>query len=81
MNIKKFIKEVRENLQLDNFKKKDKKRSLKKLLEKLEARKKSLKSISRKKLDLKEKKSLHEDEEILSLQIKKAKKILKELEE
>ncbi len=80
MSIKKFIKQVKKILLLDNFEQKGKKKSLKILLEKLEARKKILRAIPRKKLDIKEKKALKEEEEILSLQIKKGKKILKELQ-
>jgi hypothetical protein len=49
-------------------------------LEKLEARKKVLRAIPRKELDIKEKKSLKEEEEIISLQIKKGKEILDSLD-
>jgi hypothetical protein len=80
MSIKKFIKQVRKILQLDNFESRGKKKSLKVLLEKLEARKKVLRAIPRKELDIKEKKSLKEEEEIISLQIKKGKEILDSLD-
>jgi len=80
MSIKKFIKQVRKILQLDNFESRGKKKSLKVLLEKLEARKKVLRAIPRKELDIKERKALKEEEEIISLQIKKGKEILDSLD-
>ncbi len=80
MSIKKFIKQVKRILLLNNFEQKGKKKSLKILLEKLEARKRVLRKIPRKALTIKERKALKEEEEILSLQIKKGKKILKELQ-
>jgi len=80
MSIKKFIKQVRKILQLDNFESRGKKKSLKVLLEKLEARKKALRAMPRKELDIKERKALKEEEEIISLQIKKGKEILENID-
>ena len=76
MSIKKFIKNVTKMLGLDDIEGKSKKKSLKKLLDKLEARQKSIKNTPKKKLSIKEKKALSEERKIINLQIKKAKKIL-----
>ena len=79
MGIKKFIESVQRSLNLDTFEKKGKKKSLKRLLDKLKARKEILHKVPKKKLDKKEKKAYKEELAILSLQIKKAEKILEEL--
>jgi len=76
MNIKKFIAEAKEYLGLDDFKKSGKKKSIKRLLEKLKARKEILDKMPKKKLEKKEKKELKEELAIITLQIKKGGKIL-----
>ena len=79
MGIKKFIESVKESLGLDEFEKLGKKKSIKRLLEKLRSRKDILNKVPKKKLDKKEKKELKEELAIISLQIKKGEIILDEL--
>ena len=79
MGIKKFIESVKESLGLDEFEKAGKKKSIKRLLEKLRSRKEILDKVPKKKLDKKEKKELKEELAIITLQIKKGEKILDEL--
>jgi len=79
MSIKKFIESVKESLNLDEFEKTGKKKSIKRLLEKLKTRKEILDKVPKKKLDKKELKELKEELDIISLQIKKGEKILDEL--
>ena len=79
MGIKKFINSVKESLGLDEFEKTGKKKSIKRLLEKLRSRKEILDKVPKKKLDKKEKKELKEELAIVTLQIKKGEKILNEL--
>ena len=79
MNITKFITGVIESLGLDEFKKAGKKKSVKNLLKKLHARKEKIGKSLEKKLAKKEKKELTEELDIISLQIKKGKKILDKL--
>jgi len=79
MSIKKFIASVIESLKLDGFEKSGKKKSIKRLLEKLELRKEILNNTYKKKLNKKEKKELKEELAIITLQIKKGNKILDEL--
>ncbi|MEA3433782.1 MAG: hypothetical protein U9R13_04320 [Campylobacterota bacterium] len=79
MGIKKFIEDVKASLNLNEFEKKGKKKSIKRLLEKLRARKEILDKVPKKKLDKKEKKELEEELAIITLQIKKGEKILDEL--
>ncbi len=79
MGIKKFIESVKESLGLDEFEKLGKKKSIKRLLEKLRSRKDILNKVPKKKLDKKEKKELKEELAIISLQIKKGEMILDEL--
>ncbi len=79
MGIKKFINSVKESLGLDEFEKAGKKKSIKRLLEKLRARKEILNKVPKKKLNKKELKELKEELEIIILQIKKGEKILNEL--
>jgi len=76
MSIKKFIASVIASLKLDGFKKVGKKKSIKRLLAKLESRKKTLLQTPKKKLEKKEKKALKEELAIISLQITKGEKIL-----
>jgi len=80
MNIKKFIESVKESLNWDEFEKTGKKKSIKRLLEKLKTRKEILGKVPKKKLDKKELTELKEELEIISLQIKKGEKILDKLD-
>ena len=79
MNIKKFIKSVKSTLGLKGFNQEGKKKSLKELLKKLNKRKKSITSFLKRSLDKKKEKELKEELDIISLQIKKGKKILYKL--
>ena len=79
MGVKKFIESVKESLGLDEFEKLGKKKSIKRLLEKLRSRKEILDKVPKKKLSKKEKAELKEELAIISLQIKKGEKILDEL--
>ena len=79
MSIKKFIASVIESLKLDGFEKAGKKKSIKRLLEKLRSRKKILLQTPKKKLGKKELEELKEELAIITLQIKKGEKILNEL--
>jgi len=79
MGIKKFIESVKESLNLNEFEKTGKNKSVKRLLEKLRSRKEILNKVPKKKLDKKEKKELKEELAIITLQIKKGEKILDEL--
>ena len=76
MGIKKFINGVKESLGLDEFENTGKKKSIKRLLEKLKAGKEILNKVPKKKLSKKEKKELKEELAIITLQIKKGEKIL-----
>ena len=79
MSVKKFIADVKEYLGLDDFKKSGKKKSIKRLLEKLKSRKEILDKVPKKKLNKPEKQDLKEELAIITLQIKKGEKILDEL--
>ncbi len=79
MGIKKFIKKVKATLGLDGYKVEGKKKALKDLLKKLNKRKKSINNALKSSLDKEEKRGLEEELKIVSLQIKKGKKILHEL--
>ncbi len=79
MSVKKFITDVKNYLGLDDFKKSGKKKSIKRLLEKLRSRKEILDKTPRKNLNKKELKALKEEQAIITLQIKKGEKILDEL--
>jgi cobalamin biosynthesis Co2+ chelatase CbiK len=79
MGIKKFLNSVKESLGLNKFEKTGKKKSIKRILEKLRARKEILNKVPKKKLNKKEKKELKEELVIISLHIKKGEKILDEL--
>lgn len=80
MSIQKFIESVKKSLNLDKFEQTGKKKAIKRLLKKLEERKEILSKVPKKKLDKKERRELKEELEIISLQIKKGKKILKTLD-
>jgi DNA-binding transcriptional regulator GbsR (MarR family) len=81
MGINKFINRVKELLELDEFEKAGKKKSVKRLLEKLRARERELNEALSKKHRKKEAKELKEELSIVTVQIKKGEKILKELNE
>jgi hypothetical protein len=79
MGIKKFIKKVKQTLGLISYEVEGTKKSLKDLLKKLNNRKKNINKSLKSSLGKKEKKALEEELEIVSLQIKKGKKILHDL--
>ncbi len=79
MGVKKFIKKVKHTLGLNDYEREGKKKSLKDLLKRLRERKSDIKESLKTSLGKKEKKELLEELEIVSLQIKKGKKILHEL--
>jgi hypothetical protein len=79
MGIKKFIKNVKHTLGLNNYGIEGKKKSLKDLLKKLNNRKKNIKKSLDADIKKKEKKELEEELLIISSQIKKGKKILHDL--
>lgn len=79
MGIKKFIKKAKHMLGLNDYGIEGKKKALKDLLKKLRERKKSITKSLEASLGKKEKKDLEEELKIVSLQIKKGKKILHEL--
>ena len=79
MNIKKFIASVIASLNLDGLEKTGKKKSIKRLLEKLEARKEILTHTEKKNLSKQEKKELKEELKIITLQIKKGNALLNDL--
>ena len=79
MGIKKFIKSVKKSLNLDKFEKDGKKKSIKRLLEKLKSRKEILTKSIKGKQGKKEEEELREELAIITLQIKKGEKILDEL--
>lgn len=76
MGIKKFIKQVKHTLGLNGYEVEGKKKSLKDLLKKLNERKRNISKSLKNTPGKKEKKELKEELEIVSLQIKKGKKIL-----
>jgi hypothetical protein len=79
MGLKKFMKSVQSTLGLKNLKEESKKKSLKVLLKKLNSRKKSITALLKTPRDKKEENELKEELEIITLQIKKGKKILYKL--
>lgn len=79
MGIKKFIKKVKHTLGLNDYAIEGKKKSLKDLLKRLRERKSNINKSLEASLEKKERKELKEELEIVSLQIKKGKKILHEL--
>ncbi len=80
MGFKKFIKNVKEYLNLDDFNTGKKKKSIKKLLGKLDKRKAEIKELLEKDLNSREKEEALEELEIIRYQIKKGKKLLERLE-
>ncbi len=80
MGFKKFIKSVKEFLNIDEFDTHKKKKAVKKLLNKLEKRKTEVKKLLDKDLNSKEREEALEEFEILKYQIKKGKKLLDKLE-
>ena len=79
MGIKKFIKKVKHMLGLNDYEIEGKKKSLKDLLKRLRERKRDINESLEASLVKKERKELKEELEIVSLQIKKGKKILHDL--
>ncbi len=79
MSFKKFVKSVKNSLGLGNYKIEGKKKAIKDLLKKLNKRKSAIKKLLKESSEKKEKKSLHEELEIVSLEIKKGKEILYKL--
>ncbi len=79
MSITKFIESVKASLGLNEFEMSGKKKSVKNLLKKLHVKKEKIEKSLEKKLDKKNKKELKEELDIISLQIKKGKKILDKL--
>jgi len=73
---KKFIKNVKSFLELKDFTKENKKKSLKNLLRKLNRKKISVTKSLEVSLSKKEKKEFQEDLDIISLQMKKGEKLL-----
>ena len=79
MKFIRFIDSVKSFLGLKDFEKSTKEKSIKKLLEKLKAKKKIVTDSLKINQDEKEKALLQEELEIISKQIKKGKKLLKML--
>jgi predicted nucleic acid-binding Zn-ribbon protein len=79
MGFKKFISNVKEILELDEFENEGKKKSVKRLLKKLRVRKEDLEKSAKKESDKKKQKALKEELRIITLQIKKGEKILEAL--
>ncbi len=79
MGIKKFISGVEESLGLDESNKSSKRKSIKRLLKKLQEKKDKLTESLGKNLDSKDLKEKKEELKIISIHIKKGEKILKEL--
>jgi pimeloyl-CoA synthetase len=80
MGMKKFFKQVKHLLGLEDFiESEKKKKSIKELLSKLHARKREIKELLKSKLSKKERHELKDELEIISFHIKNGKKILAEL--
>ncbi len=80
MGIKKFIKNAKNFLELDDFSESKKKKAIKKLLEKLTERQKTTKKQIDGSLSKKEKRKAKEELDIIKYQIKKGKKLLSKME-
>jgi len=79
MGIKKFIKELKEYFYIEDPLKKSKKKSLNELLDSLASRRDKLEKKLSKNLSKKKRNEIEEENEIITLQIKKGYKILKKL--
>jgi len=79
MGPNKFIQNVKEYLNLEDFEKKTKKKAVKSLLKKLRTKRKKIKNELKETKEKLKKKELNEELDIIALQIKKGKKILKDL--
>jgi len=79
MGFKKFIESVRESLGIDELEKASKKKSIKKLLKKLNAKKLDMTEELKTTADKKHKKVLEEELQIIACHIKNGNKILKKL--
>ncbi len=80
MGIERFIKNVVDMLELDDFSEQKKKKAIKKLLKKLERRKAKVKNHLEKHLNDREKKETKEELQLIRYNIKKGKKLLEKLE-
>lgn len=77
MGIKKFFKQVKHALGLEDFiEDEKKKKSIKELLSKLHVRKREIKELLKNKLSKKDRKELKEELEIILFHIKNGKKLL-----
>ena len=81
MGIKKFIENVKEFLELDEFQQSGKKKSIKNLLKKLNLKKDDLQVSLKTELENKERTQLEEELAITSIHIKKGEAILNKLKE
>ncbi|PIF04152.1 MAG: hypothetical protein CSA86_03390 [Arcobacter sp.] len=80
MGMKKFVESVKELLDIDDVKKKNKKRAIRNLLKKLIIRKEDIRlKLENKKISKKEKKFLLEELDIIDVHIEKGEKIIKKL--
>ncbi len=79
MGIKKFIKDVQEFLDLDDFSETKKKKALKKLLKKLDKRKNEVKNRLTTELTDSLREETQEELKLIKYQIKKGKKLLDKL--
>ena len=79
MGVKRFIEKVIKTLRLSDFKIRGKKKSIKNLLKKLKKRRVKIYKSLESGLSKNEKTELQEELDIISLQIKKGKKILNKL--
>ncbi len=79
MGIKKFIQDVQEFLDVDDFSELKKKKALKKLLKKLDKRKSEVKNLLTTELTDAEREETQEELELIKYQIKKGKKLLDKL--
>ena len=81
MGVKKFIRNVLKSLNMDGFELKNKKKSLKTLLEKLKKKKVKILSLLETETDQEKKALIQEELEIVIFHIKKGEKMLKDLKE
>ncbi len=81
MGVKRFVKDVKEVLGLADFSEEKKKKAIKKLIKKLEARRaEDKKLLLSKDIKNKTRKEVKEDLQLIHYQIKKGKKLLESLE-
>jgi hypothetical protein len=80
MGIKKFLKELVASLKIENFELQNKKKSLKDLLKKLKKRRLKIYKSIKVEENKATQKEFQEEIEIISLQIKKGRKVLKNID-